>query len=105
MKKDIHPQWNKKVPVIVNGQTVMNVGSTSVSLESEIWSGNHPFYTGKQMLVDTDNLVEKFKDKQAKAQNLATQLRKKKDKRKNRVRSSAVSNQQVTLKDMLKNFN
>jgi large subunit ribosomal protein L31 len=38
----------------------MTVGSTKPELHVEIWSGNHPFYTGQQRLVDTEGQVERF---------------------------------------------
>lgn len=66
MKKDIHPEWHPEAKVIVNGETVMTVGSTQPELQVEIWSGTHPFYTGKQKLVDTAHRVEKFQARIAK---------------------------------------
>ncbi|BCX13840.1 MAG: 50S ribosomal protein L31 [Candidatus Dojkabacteria bacterium] len=102
MKKGIHPKWHKKAKVVVNGQVVMHVGSTLEELNVEIWSGNHPFYTGQETLVDTDNLVEKFKEKQQKAQSLAQKVRSKKQKRAMRTRKTVNTTGQVTLKDMLK---
>jgi large subunit ribosomal protein L31 len=103
MKKGIHPNWHKNAKVVVNGKTVMTVGSTVEEINVEMWSGNHPFYTGKQLLVDTDNLVEKFNKKREQAEKNATKLRTKKEKRSQRRRSSSVSDKPVTLKDMLKN--
>ena len=60
MKKDIHPDWYPDAEVIVNGEVVMRVGSTKPTLNVEIWSGTHPFYTGQQRLVDTEGQVERF---------------------------------------------
>jgi large subunit ribosomal protein L31 len=105
MKEGIHPKWHKKAKVVVNGKVVMHVGSTLPELDVEIWSGNHPFYTGKETLVDTDNLVEKFEEKRKRAQKLASKVRTKKEKRKNRKRTTPNSTGQVTLKDMLKSLN
>lgn len=65
MKKDIHPEWHADAKVIVDGEVVMTVGSTHPELHVDIWSGNHPFYTGKQKLVDTARRVEKFEAKMA----------------------------------------
>lgn len=100
MKKGIHPQWKNDSKVVLNGKTIMTVGSTKDELQVEIWSGNHPFYTGQEMLVDTDNLVEKFNKKMEASKQTAGNLRSKKEKRMNRRRSN-VSSSQVTLKDML----
>lgn len=60
MKKDIHPEWYPEAKVICNGEVIMTVGSTKPELHVEIWSGNHPFYTGQQRLVDTEGQVERF---------------------------------------------
>ncbi len=60
MKKDIHPKWYPDAKVICNGEVIMTVGSTKPELSVEIWSGNHPFYTGQQRLVDTEGQVERF---------------------------------------------
>lgn len=60
MKKDIHPKWYPEAKVIHNGEVIMTVGSTKPELHVEIWSGNHPFYTGQQRLVDTEGQVERF---------------------------------------------
>jgi len=38
----------------------MTVGSTKPELSVDIWSGNHPFYTGSQKMLDTEGRVEKF---------------------------------------------
>jgi large subunit ribosomal protein L31 len=102
MKKNIHPKWNKNVPVVSNGQVIMHVDSTREELSVEIWSGNHPFYTGKETLVDTDNLVEKFNKKMEKASTVVN----KKEKRQRRVekRKTSVQSGPVTLKDMLSNL-
>ncbi len=60
MKKDIHPEWYPEAKVICNGEVVMTVGATKPELHVEIYSGNHPFYTGQQRLVDTEGQVERF---------------------------------------------
>lgn len=104
MKKGIHPKWNNEVPVIVNGKEVMVVGSTEETLNLSIWSGNHPFYTGEEMLVDTDNLVEKFEKKvKASEANSKKVTNKREKRRKLREKRSTVSQSGPTsLKDMLK---
>ena len=60
MKEKIHPEWYPEAKVIHNGEVIMVVGSTKPELSVEIWSGNHPFYTGQQRLVDTEGQVERF---------------------------------------------
>ena len=59
-KPDIHPQWYPEAKVYCNGQVVMTVGSTKPELQVDMWSGNHPFYTGTQKIVDTEGRVERF---------------------------------------------
>jgi large subunit ribosomal protein L31 len=59
-KKGIHPQWYPEAKVICNGEVVMTVGSTKPELRVEVWSGNHPFFTGTQKIIDTEGRVEKF---------------------------------------------
>ena len=41
----------------------MTTGATVPELHVEIWSGSHPFYTGKKSFVDTAGRVEKFQQK------------------------------------------
>ncbi|MCB0208277.1 MAG: 50S ribosomal protein L31 [Anaerolineae bacterium] len=60
MKKDIHPKWYPNAKVICNGEVVMEVGSTSPELRVDVWSGNHPFYTGEQRIIDSGGQVERF---------------------------------------------
>lgn len=60
MKEEIHPTWYPEAKVICNGEVIMTIGSTKPELSVEIWSGNHPFYTGQQRLVDTEGQVERF---------------------------------------------
>lgn len=59
-KKDIHPQWYPEAKVYCNGEYVMTVGSTKPELHVDVWSGNHPFYTGTQKIIDTEGRVERF---------------------------------------------
>jgi large subunit ribosomal protein L31 len=59
-KKDIHPKWFSEAPVYCDGQVIMTIGSTRPEIYVDIWSGNHPFYTGSQRILDTEGRVEKF---------------------------------------------
>jgi large subunit ribosomal protein L31 len=38
----------------------MTTGSTSPELHVDVWSGNHPFYTGTQKILDTEGRVDRF---------------------------------------------
>jgi len=46
--------------VICNGEVVMTTGSTQSELHVDVWSGNHPFYTGTQKILDTEGRVDRF---------------------------------------------
>lgn len=62
MKKDIHPNYNEVTVHCACGET-FTTGSTKKELKVEICSKCHPFFTGKQRLIDTGGRVEKFKKK------------------------------------------
>ena len=59
-KQNIHPKWYPEAKVYCNGEVVMTVGSTKPELHVDVWSGNHPFYTGTQKIIDTEGRVERF---------------------------------------------
>ncbi len=103
MKKDIHPKYFNNVKVTCSScSTTYEVGSTLESLNTELCSGCHPFYTGVEKIVDTDNLVAKFKERQSKAKPSFQSKRAKMVKRKEKEDSSTKKEQKsVTLKDML----
>jgi large subunit ribosomal protein L31 len=61
-KKDLHPQWFQ-TKIFCDGKLVLEVGTTKETLTVDIWSGNHPFYTGSQKIIDTEGRVEKFERK------------------------------------------
>ncbi len=63
MKKEIHPTYYPTAQIKCACGNVMVVGSTMPELATELCSACHPFYTGKQKLVDTARRVEKFKAK------------------------------------------
>ena len=71
MKKEIHPEGYQKVIFVddSNGAKFL-VPSTVKSEKTEKWeisSESHPFYTGKESVLDTAGRVEKFKARMAKA--------------------------------------
>ena len=65
MKKDIHPEFNQTKVRCACGHEFMT-GSTTDAIRVEICSKCHPFFTGKQKLVDTAGRVERFRRKSAK---------------------------------------
>ncbi len=62
MKEGIHPAYQPARIVCVCGN-VIETRSTLKEIHVEICSACHPFYTGKQKLVDTAGRVERFRRK------------------------------------------
>jgi large subunit ribosomal protein L31 len=63
MKAKIHPAY-KEITVTCSCGNVFQTGSTlGRNLTVEVCSACHPFYTGKQKIVDTAGRVEKFRQK------------------------------------------
>lgn len=58
-KKGLHPTYYK-TKIFCDGKQILEIGGTKKELTVEIWSGNHPFYTGSQKLLDTLGNIEKF---------------------------------------------
>ena len=65
MKEGIHPEYNKITVRCACGNEFES-GSTAKEIHVEICSKCHPFFTGKQKLVDSAGRVERFKKKYAK---------------------------------------
>jgi large subunit ribosomal protein L31 len=59
MKPEIHPEYKEVEVRCACGNTFMT-RSTKGELRLEICSVCHPFYTGKQKLIDTAGMVERF---------------------------------------------
>jgi len=68
MKADIHPEYAETTIKCACGNT-LEVGSTKKDISVEICSQCHPFFTGKQKLVDTAGRIERFRKKYANFQN------------------------------------
>lgn len=60
MKSSIHPDYKETTISCACGNT-LKTRSTSTNLRVEICSNCHPFYTGKQKLVDTAGMVERYR--------------------------------------------
>lgn len=67
MKKGVHPTYNTDTTVTCVCGNSFTTGSTKKEINTEICSNCHPFYTGKQNLVDSAGRVDKFQAKMAKA--------------------------------------
>lgn len=60
MKDGIHPNYRKIKVTCVCGHSFETRSTTGADFSIEICSSCHPFYTGKQKLVDTAGRVERF---------------------------------------------
>lgn len=69
MKKDIHPDYAETTVTCTCGNT-FTTRSTAKNgqIHAEVCSNCHPFYTGRQKLVDTGGRVERFQRKLARRQ-------------------------------------
>jgi len=65
VKADIHPTYQEVNVVCACGET-FTTRSTRKDIRLDICSKCHPFFTGKQKIMDTEGRVEKFKKKYAK---------------------------------------
>ena len=65
MKSGIHPAYKRSIVTCVCGNT-FETRSTAGNLKVEICSKCHPFFTGKQKLVDSAGRVERFNKKYSK---------------------------------------
>ena len=59
----IYPIISYKTKILCNGIQILELTTTKPELKVDIWSGNHPFYTNSQVIVDSEVRVEKFMKK------------------------------------------
>ena len=62
MKEGIHPKYKESTVTCICGNS-FKTKSTKSDMHIEICSSCHPFYTGKQNIVDTAGRVERFRKK------------------------------------------
>lgn len=77
MKKNIHPTYYSKAKVNCACGSKFTIGSTKPEIQVEICGACHPFYTGKEKLIDTAGRVEKFKARTAKKKSYKSKKEKK----------------------------
>ncbi len=77
MKTGIHPTYNDKVTAKCACGATFDLGSTLMEIHTEICSACHPFYTGKQKLIDSAGQVDKFMAKMKKSAQVKEQKAKK----------------------------
>lgn len=72
MKNDVHPTYYGDAKISCACGNVLTIGSTLENISIEICSSCHPFFTGKQKLVDTAGRVERFQKRTAKKDETST---------------------------------
>ena len=65
MKAGIHPAYQEITVTCACGNTFKTSSTAGRDLHVEVCAKCHPFYTGKQKIVDTEGRVEKFRQKYA----------------------------------------
>jgi large subunit ribosomal protein L31 len=65
MKQDIHPQYDEITVSCSCGSTFTTRSTAGKNLSLDVCAKCHPFYTGKQKIVDTAGRVDRFKQKYA----------------------------------------
>jgi len=80
MKKDIHPKYCSDAIIHCSCGKTFKIGSTKPEIRVEVCSACHPFYTGRDKIIDTAGRVEKFKKRVAAASAKATASQRKKRK-------------------------
>jgi len=108
MKKDIHPKYNVQTKVRCACGNTFVTGSTKDEIYVEICSACHPFYTGKQKLVDTARRVEKFEERKSRVAKAAAQRKGKKvkkiaQKKKQKSKSDIIVDKKSIKKPIKKN--
>ena len=107
MKKGIHPKYNEELTVVCSCGNTFTTGSTleTDSMNIEICSKCHPFYTGQQKIVDSDNLIEKYEQRIAKSKGLSYKSKREKMEMRKKKSQEAQSKPTSTLslRDMLEN--
>lgn len=66
MKKEIHPDYFQNAKILCACGAKYSVGSTQQEIHVELCANCHPFYTGKQKIIDTARRVEKFQERLSK---------------------------------------
>ncbi|OJI06255.1 50S ribosomal protein L31 [bacterium CG10_46_32] len=78
MKQDIHPTYFPEAKATCACGNTLTAGGTLKEIHTEICSNCHPFYTGKQNLIDTAGRVERFQTMVKKTADLKVRGKKKK---------------------------
>lgn len=63
MQNGIHPEYHEKIKVTCTCGNEFTTGSTEPAINVEVCSACHPFYTGKQKMVDVAGRLDRFRKK------------------------------------------
>jgi len=63
MKTDIHPKYTDITVTCTCGNTFQTRSTLGTNLDIEVCSNCHPFYTGKQKMLDSGGRVDRFRKK------------------------------------------
>lgn len=99
MKQGIHPQWYDEATVSCACGNTFTVGASKPTINIDICSKCHPFFTGEMRFVDTMGRVEKFQQKQQFAKTQKQVLDDKKKKKDEKIQ--AQKNAPKSLREML----
>lgn len=69
MKKGIHPEYKETTISCACGE-VIHTRSTKQNIKVDVCSKCHPFFTGKQKIVDAAGMVDRFKKRYEKSKNV-----------------------------------
>jgi large subunit ribosomal protein L31 len=72
MKENLHPTYFPDAKVVCACGNSFTTGSTKKELHVEICYNCHPFYTGKQNLLDIAGTIDKFKKRSSRTAELKT---------------------------------
>ena len=109
MKKKIHPKYYSEAKVKCACGHTFTTGSTVKKIEVEICGHCHPFYTGKEKLIDTAGRVDRFKKikklqiqesklRKGKADKKKRAVQRKLEKEKERIKSEIETNSKINKK-------
>ena len=93
MKKDIHPEYFDKATIACACGEKYEVGSTVENIQVELCANCHPFYTGKQKIIDTARRVEKFEARASKKAETIVSKKEKRAKRAEAKKAKEIENQ------------
>lgn len=106
MKQGIHPKWNHAAVVTCACGSVFTTGSAQDTIQVDICSKCHPFFTGEMKFVDRQGRVDKFMQKIRKAETQKAALQAKKAAKADVVPEEVIEtngNEPLSYKQLLQN--